>query len=57
MVHVFYVGYTLAVDKPHLWLAMASLTRARVAATLFADGAFVGYLSSHQAKAWLDEGP
>ena len=56
-VHVFYLAYTLALDKPHLWLVMSAFARVKVAATFFADGIFVGYLSSQQARAYLDEGP
>lgn len=56
-VHVLYLGYTLAVEKPHLWLALAPLVRGRVVATVLLDGLFVGYLTSRQAKAFLDEGP
>lgn len=56
-VHVLYMGYTLAVDRPYLWLALGPLVRGRIVATILANGIFVGYLTSRQAKAYLDEGP
>ncbi len=56
-IHVFYLGHELSVRAPYLWLSMGVLSRARILATVFIDGAFVAYLSGSQAKFYLQDGP
>jgi hypothetical protein len=56
-IHVAYLGWFLAIDRPYLWLVLTPGARARVVATLFVDGLFVAYLTSATARAYLDEGP
>lgn len=56
-IHVFYLGHELSVRAPYLWLSMGVLGRARILATVFLDGAFVAYLTSARARAWLQDGP
>lgn len=56
-IHVFYLGHELSVRAPYLWMAMGVLGRGRILATVFLDGAFVAYLSSPQARFYLQDGP
>ncbi|HZU99513.1 MAG TPA: hypothetical protein VFF73_22580 [Planctomycetota bacterium] len=56
-IHVFYLGHELCLHSPDLWLALGLMGRVRIVATVFLDGAFVAYLFSRDARAYLQEGP
>jgi hypothetical protein len=57
VIHVFYLGHELSVRAPYLWLSMGVVSRARIFATVFLDGLFVAYLSTAQARFYLQDGP
>jgi len=56
IVHVFYLGHELS-TRPHIWIAMSLLRRARIVASIFLDGCFAAYLASATARAHLNDEP
>jgi hypothetical protein len=56
-IHVFYLGHELSVRDPYLWLSMGVVTRCQTVATILLDGLAVAYLSSSEAKTYLQDGP
>jgi hypothetical protein len=57
VIHVFYLGHELSYRAPYLWLSMGVISRGRIVATIFLDGVFTAYLSSPQARFYLQDGP
>lgn len=53
LVHVFYLGHTLAFQDPYLWLQMDVISRGRVFATVILDVAFACALATPKVRAAL----
>lgn len=52
--HFIYLGHTLAISQPGLWLYMNDLGRARVLLSAIADGLGLAWLISTEARSYID---
>ncbi len=53
LVHIFYLGHTLAVTEPYLWLNMSLLSRCKVLTTIVIDAFIFAYLCGRSARTHL----
>ena len=54
VIHTFYLGHSLAIKFPTLWVYLGDLGRSRILLTAVVDVLAIYWLTSERAKRWLD---